>query len=453
MTIWSAILIFFIFMICNLIQLVLIQTYTSKQEEDLLSKRSQEIQTFIFEQSQPEKGKEMNILLGENFFDNIIGRNEMIRVLDNKGDEIYTISVNFPDLQHDVLLRQNGFSRMQLAGEDVLLLRSPLITDSFSGFIEIGTNVETFDTFMEKVIWILMLGTILSLGLSLLSGRVLAGKLVSPLRELTNTMRKIEDHQFQERVPETDTKDEFSQLSSIFNSMMDRVEESFQQQKRFVEDASHELRTPLSIIHGHLSLLQRWGKNNEKILEKSLKTSIKETNRMIDLTNELLLLSRIAKKIEHRSFTPCPALETLDEIIENYQLLHKDLIINRKITSNEEIQLAIPQEQLRRVLIIILDNAIKYSGDKKEISIKTIEENGKWKMAIQDNGYGISEEDLPYIFDRFYRVDKARSRKIGGNGLGLSIAKKIIEECNGEIRVESTRGKGTTVFLLFDYAS
>ena len=92
-------------------------------------------------------------------------------------------------------------------------------------------------------------------------------------------------------------------------------------------------------------------------------------------------------------------------------------------------------------------------GRKRKFLIKTSEENGKWKIAIQDNGYGISEEDLPYIFDWFYRVDKARSRSIGGNGLGLSIAKKIIEECNGEIKVESTRGKGTTVMLLFDYAS
>ena len=110
MTIWSAILIFFIFMICNLIQLVLIQAYTSKQEEDLLFKRSQEIQTFIFEQSQQENGKEINILLAENFFDKIIGRNEMIRVLDKKGNEVYNISVDLPDIQHDSLPRQNGFS-------------------------------------------------------------------------------------------------------------------------------------------------------------------------------------------------------------------------------------------------------------------------------------------------------------------------------------------------------
>ncbi len=133
--------------------------------------------------------------------------------------------------------------------------------------------------------------------------------------------------------------------------------------------------------------------------------------------------------------------------------LHENLKINKHFTTNEEILLAIPQEQLKQILIIIFDNSVKYSGDDKEISINTSDGNGKYKMKIQDNGYGISQEDLPYIFDRFYRVDKARSRSKGGNGLGLSIAKNIIEEFNGEIKVESTSGKGTTIILLLEYAS
>ena len=453
MTIWSAIIIFLIFMICNLIQLILIQTFISKQEEDLLYKRSKEIHTFISEQSKIQNGKELNIFVAEKFFEKITERNEMIRILDIKGNELYTVSNDLPEIKNDSVPLPNGFYQMHVQGENVLLLKTPLRTASFSGTIEIGKSAEMFDTLLEKVIWILMLGTFLSLALSLISGRILAGKLVSPLRGLTNTMRKIEDHQFQERVQEMETNDEFSQLSSIFNSMMDKIEESIQQQKRFVEDASHELRTPLAIIHGHLSLLQRWGKEDKEILESSLNTSIKEANRMIDLTNELLLLTQIEKKREHGPFSPCPALEILNEVIGNYQLLHENLKINKHFTTNEEILLAIPQEQLKQILIIIFDNAVKYSGDDKEISINTSAGNGKYKMKIQDNGYGISQEDLPYIFDRFYRVDKARSRSKGGNGLGLSIAKNIIDEFNGEIKVESTSGKGTTIILLLEYAS
>ena len=114
-------------------------------------------------------------------------------------------------------------------------------------------------------------------------------------------------------------------------------------------------------------------------------------------------------------------------------------------------RLAIPEEHLKQILIIILDNAIKYSGEKKEISIHSNEVNGKFKINIQDNGYGISGEDLPYIFDRFYRVDKARHRENGGSGLGLAIAKEIIEEFKGTIQAESELGKGTAISLIIPY--
>ena len=113
--------------------------------------------------------------------------------------------------------------------------------------------------------------------------------------------------------------------------------------------------------------------------------------------------------------------------------------------------LAFPEEQLKQILIIILDNAIKYSGEMKEIIIYSNEVNDKCNIKIQDNGYGISGEDLPYIFDRFYRVDKARNRENGGSGLGLAIAKEIIEVFKGTIRAESELGKGTVISLIIPY--
>lgn len=454
MTILSAIFIFFIFIICNLIQLALIQTFTSKQEEQLLEKRTKEIQAYISEQTATLGKKESNVFVTEKFFDKIIEKNEMIRILDKKGNELYHVSKDFPNIQKEPLPLQYGFYRTEVKDEDLLLLKEPLKTDSFNGIIEIGKDVEMFDTFMEKVLWVLMLGTLLSLGLSIISGLILARKLLSPVRVLTNTMKKIEDHQFQERVPVMEAKDEFSQLSSIFNSMMDKIEESILQQKRFVEDASHELRTPLTILHGHLSLLKRWGKDHKEVLENSLNTSIKETNRMIELTNELLQLTQLEKKKEdYIPLSPCHVFETINDVLSNYKLINSNLkIVNQNMSSTDAL-LAIPQERLKQVLIIIIDNAIKYSGDKKEITVKTSDENGKCKIEIHDNGYGISKEDLPYIFDRFYRVDKARSRDKGGNGLGLSIAKEIINKYKGEIKAESTVGEGTTIILLLPYAS
>ncbi|MFJ5624400.1 ATP-binding protein [Peribacillus loiseleuriae] len=451
MTILSAIVIFLIFMICNVIQLILIQTLTVKQEEEALLKRSEEIRAFLTEQAKLVDGEGHQLVISEEFLDNIVEKNEMIRILDNQGRELYNISDDFPDIRNEDPHDQ-GFFHTEVHKEDLLVYKEPLTIGSFTGTIEIGRNVETFEDFLKKVIWTLMLGTLLSLVLSLVSGRILAGKLLSPLRVLTNTMRKIEDRQFEERVPVMETKDEFAQLSIIFNSMMDKIEASILQQKKFVEDASHELRTPLAIIHGHLSLLKRWGKNDKEVLESSLNTSINETNRMIGLTNELLRLSQIENRREKRDILrPYNVSETIYEIISNYKLIHAELKIKNENHAQSDNQIAIPEEQLKQLLIVIVDNAIKYSGDHKEITIITRDETDTFKIDIQDNGYGISREDLPYIFDRFYRVDKARSRDQGGSGLGLSIAKEMVEEYKGSISAESILGEGTVIRLTLPY--
>ena len=429
-------------------QLILIHAFTSNQEEEQLNKRSKEISTLIEEQS---KLSDIKTALSEDFFENIIGQNEMIRILDQQGQELFNISEDFPDLQSSKL--EYGFHRIKEENEDFLMLKEPLIVGTFNGTLEIGQSVETFEEFMERVFWVLLAGTILSLILSIIGGQLLARKFLAPLAVMTHTMRKIEDQHFQERIPVIETNDEFSQLSSIFNSMMDRIEASMEQQKRFVEDASHELRTPLAVIHGHLSLLQRWGKNDEKVLENSLQTSIKETNRLIKLTNRLLMLTRMDKQEDQESIIACDATEILNEVIHDYELIYEQLKIAKEDITKANRLLAIPQEQLKQVLIIVLDNAIKYSGEQKEIAIRSSNHENKYKIEIQDNGYGISQEDLPFIFDRFYRVDKARSREKGGTGLGLSIAKDILNKNKGNISAESKLGKGTTITIVIPYTN
>ncbi len=427
-------------------QLILIHTFTSKQEEDQLNKRWNEISTLIEEKS---KFGGIKTALSADFFENIIGQDEMIRILNQQGRELFNISEDFPNPQSNQL--EYGFHRINEDNERFVILKEPLIVGTFKGTLEIGQSVETFEEFLERVFWVLLAGTILSLILSIMGGQLLARKLLAPLAVITHTMRKIEDQHFQERIPVMETNDEFSQLSSIFNSMMDRIEASMEQQKRFVEDASHELRTPLAVIHGHLSLLQRWGKHDEKILENSLQTSIKETNRLITLTNRLLTLTRIDKQEEHESIIPCDATEVLNEVIHDYELIYEQLEILKGGIMKTESLLAIPQEQLKQVLIIVFDNAIKYSGDRKKIAITSSHHENKYKIEIQDNGYGISRQDLPFIFDRFYRVDKARSREKGGTGLGLSIAKDILKKYKGNIFADSKLGMGTTITIVIPY--
>ncbi|RDW22317.1 two-component sensor histidine kinase [Oceanobacillus arenosus] len=454
MTLLSAIVIFVIFMVVNLIQLFLIQTFTTKQEEDSLWKRSEEIQVFLAEQEKYLETEGKNFVLSDQFLEKIVEDEEMVRILDQNGQEIVNISNDFPELNNEVNTLERGFSHFNIEKDTVLLYRSSLDMEFFHGTIIIGRNEEVFEGFLEKVSWTLILGTILSLVLSIVSGRLLAGKLLSPLRVLTNTMKKIEGENFAERVPVMETNDEFSQLSLIFNRMMDKVEASMIQQRKFVGDASHELRTPLAIIHGHLSLLKRWGKNDKEVLDKSLNISINETKRMIELTKELLWLSQFENHQEKQETIESYLIsDTINEIVSNYLLIYPNLIIHNEIDAKHIMQLAIPEEQLRQLLIIIIDNAIKYSGENKEIIITSKIVNDKYRIDIQDNGVGISKEDIPHIFDRFYRVDKARSRESGGSGLGLSIAKEMIEEYEGTIQAESIVGEGTKISLVIPYIS
>lgn len=454
MTLLSAIVIFVIFMIVNFIQLLLIQTLTSKQEEELLLKRSEEIQVFLAEQAKYLETERENFVLSDQFLERIVEDEEMVRILDQNGREIVNISNDFPEPTGEVNTLEQGFYRMNIEQDAVLLYKSSVDIGSLHGTIIIGRDEEVFEDFLEKVLWTLILGTILSFVLSIVSGRLLAGKLLSPLRVLTNTMKKIEDENFAERVPVMETNDEFSQLSLIFNRMMDKVEASMLQQQKFVGDASHELRTPLAIIHGHLSLLKRWGKNDTKVLDKSLNISINETKRLIELTKELLWLSQFEEHREKQETIGSYVIsDTINEIVSNYLLIYPNLIIHNEIDEKHTIQLAIPEEQSKQLLIIIIDNAIKYSGENKEIVITSSKMNENYRIDIQDNGVGISKEDIPFIFDRFYRVDKARSREHGGSGLGLSIAKEMIEGYEGTIQADSIVGKGTKISLFIPYIS
>ncbi|MBM7607736.1 signal transduction histidine kinase [Lysinibacillus composti] len=451
LTIFSAISIFIIFIICNLIQLIFLHIYNVDQEEDLLKERSEVITSLISERVKADNRNDQ-LMIPEDFFENLIEDHEMIRIIDYRGHEIYYIAEDFPSFRDREL--ENGFSRLQEKDDDYLVLKQPIEINDFHGIIEIGKNVEMFDDFMEQVVWVLLFGTVLSLVLSVIGGQLLARKFLAPLTVMTKTMMKIEDEHFQERIPVMNTKDEFSQFCNIFNSMMDRIEVSMEQQKRFVEDASHDLRTPLAIILGHLSLIQRWGKNDKRVLEKSIQTSIKETNRVIELTNRLLQLTHIDKLEEEEidNSIRCNVTSILDEISNDYELIHQHINISINNSLGEKPFVAIQEEQLKQVLIILFDNAIKYSGDDKKIIVTLETQQQKCKIEIIDNGYGISNEDLPYIFDRFYRVDKARSRELGGTGLGLSIAKDIIQKYNGEISAESKLGKGTTITIILPFS-
>jgi signal transduction histidine kinase len=230
--------------------------------------------------------------------------------------------------------------------------------------------------------------------------------------------------------------------------MMDRVEHSFNQQKQFIEDASHELRTPLAVLEGHVSLLKRWGKHEPEILDESLEAITQETKRLQGLVKELLDLTR-AESLQTQTPAQTEIASVLEHVVRSLEVLYPEFLFDLQNTAEEQVKIAVQPEHVEQILFIVLDNAIKYSTQQKRIDILAQQYDDKLVIEITDYGEGIPAKDLPFVFDRFYRVDKARSRKVGGTGLGLSIAHRLMTAYHGTIGMRSEEGKGTTVELRF----
>ena len=225
--------------------------------------------------------------------------------------------------------------------------------------------------------------------------------------------------------------------------MLDKISFYISQQKHFVEDVSHELRTPVAIVEGHLKLLNRWGKDDPEVLEESLTASLAEIKRMKTLVQEMLDLSRAPQVREQYKDAKTEVVATLEQIVTNFKILYPDFTFISDIDTKKEIISPIYRNHFEQVIIILLDNAVKYSTERKEIIVSLSPTMEAVEIGIQDFGMGLTEEDKKKVFSRFYRVDKARSRERGGNGLGLSIAKELIEGYNGKISLTSRLNHGS----------
>ncbi|NVY96909.1 HAMP domain-containing histidine kinase [Lactobacillus sp. DCY120] len=312
------------------------------------------------------------------------------------------------------------------------------------GYVKVNNGMRSYHRAFQQLNGKLLLTVVLAIILSIFLGYVLTQPLVRRIKQVNRTIDKINDNpDSQDRIAKQKSNDEITDLADRFNKMLDRMQEYTNQQKEFVQDVSHELRTPVAVLEGHLKMLQRWGKDDPQVLAESLDASVAEVSRMKKLIQEMLDLTR-AEQIEvNYIHETTQANETLKQVYGDFVMLHPDFKINMDDTVPPKTIVQIYRNHLMQILIILLDNAVKYSRDRKEINLSASTEGQMLSIAVQDFGVGIDQEDLQRIFARFYRVDKARSRESGGNGLGLPIAKKIVEMYKGTITAESAVGSGT----------
>jgi len=323
--------------------------------------------------------------------------------------------------------------------EEVLIVRVPIN----NGSLEIGERLTGLETRKEILRGILVFCTILATILSLLGGRWLANMIMRPISNMIKTMEEIEKSGVPKKINiQNETRDELQTMASTFNRMIERLQESMAKQSQFVSDASHELKTPLTVIKSYANLLRRHGLENKEMADEAIHAIHSEATRIQKMTETFLDLANL----EQENLLEMHKVD----LVSLSQSILKQLkdVYKREITLRfEENPITIYADELKikQVIIILLDNAIKYSNEQIEVFINRDSQHAK--IRIKDYGIGIPQKEIENIFERFYRVDKARSRETGGSGLGLHIAKSIIKLHKGEIKINSKEGSGTTVEL------
>ncbi|MDG5470495.1 HAMP domain-containing histidine kinase [Jeotgalibacillus sp. ET6] len=449
-TIAGAATIFVTFSIFSLILITAMSQWMLQEEENSVNSILNDLSQFY--ESRGPRVTTDDVYESRDLLEQIYEKGQTIRLYNQDGFELFVIqseervsSVPFEPVQ------TRRIEKGDAGQQEVLIGRSPIRSQQFNGYVEV---IHPLSQLQSMQAYMILLSIVLGLGSLFISGIVaylLSGRLIAPVVSLGRAMKKTQNEGFQKQMELPDVQDEIGGLVEIFNGMMDELESTFTKQRQFVEDASHELRTPIQIIEGHLSLINRWGKHDPEVLEESLGISIQELDRIKRLVNELLLLSKADREVGYIQDARAFPNEVIQSVVKRINGIYS----SRQIFIDQaDIKHAgkIDPLHLEQVLIILIENAIKYSPENEPVTVRATTDRGYCVISVEDNGPGIAPEHIPNIFDRFYRVDKARSRNEGGNGLGLSIAKKLLDLYQGELTVKSKVNEGTSMIIRIPFA-
>jgi heavy metal sensor kinase len=336
------------------------------------------------------------------------------------------------------------FSEQVIGDKHLYVLTYPLYAslNSPPSSLQIGTRLDAIDLATERLIRIMVGIGLIAVILSLVIGSIVAGRALEPIEIIAQAATQITAaDDLSRRIPYTGPGDELGMLTVTFNATLERLERLFKSQRRFVADVSHELRTPLTTLQGNLDLIKRFG-----VDKASLDDMTSEISRMSRLVSDLLLLAKADAGLPLKKQTL--DLDTLMmEVYRETKILAKEREHQIKLEGVDPARVNGDPDRLKQLLLNLVSNAVKYTPSGGTITLRMHREGSQAAIRVTDTGLGIPKSDLDLIFERFYRVDKARSRDMGGTGLGLSIAQWIAKAHNGQIRVESQEGYGSTFIL------
>lgn len=319
----------------------------------------------------------------------------------------------------------------------------------YTAVISMNMDSDTSSAIYENLPKAVCLIVVPILFISFLISFLLTRNTIKPVVEITKAAEKIslsDSGGMEKLLPVNGNDDEIDQLSKTFNELFQKLKRDFDRERQFSSDVSHELNTPLTVISGQTNLLLRWGKNDPAQLEKSLEAIKNESKSMHAIISNLLQMSRI----ESGRIKPTFSTVKLAELFKRLQMEVKSYSPDSELSFNcDDISLETDEEMLHQILTVLISNSVKFAGNRCLIDLRAKKlSNGKIMIEEEDNGPGLAEKDIPHIFERFYRGDESHTRKVGGSGLGLSIAKTLITALGGSISAANSSSYGALFTLI-----
>ena len=338
--------------------------------------------------------------------------------------------------------------RFRVDGDPVRARTFPVTRDGrIVGVLEVGLAEDDVAGALDRLLLIMGVAYVVTLAVAILGGAFLAGRALSPVDKITRLARRISADDLGQRLDLQLADDEVGRLASTFDEMIARLDSSFRRQRQFTADASHELRTPLTIMKGQIDVAlqkERQPQDYRQVLE----AVNDEVDRLIRLAGSLLTLTRADSGEIPLAFETVGVADLVAGAVEQARSMALPREVDLRLVPGSSVTICADEGLLLQLLLNLLDNATKYTPRGGQVNVGWSEIGSRVELWVRDNGIGIPADDIAFIFDRFYRVDRARSRSEGGVGLGLAISRWIAEAHDGSIRVESAPDKGSTFTVM-----
>ncbi|MED4205699.1 sensor histidine kinase [Neobacillus mesonae] len=342
-----------------------------------------------------------------------------------------------------IFIREHPRFHQDILAVTIPLLENKQLIGALFLYMPLADIYEPF----KSIRTVLAVSLVLLLALVVWTGLKMTNRLIKPLKEMETISQKMSQGDFSKRI-ELHQSDEVGNLAASFNTLASSLEAVDQKRREFLQNVSHELRTPLSYMKGYTEAILDGVAGDEAVARKYVSIIHNETERMQRLVHDLLDLAQLEDDSYPMKDEPLPFAQLILEVAERFELSARQKEIQLVQKLDDEIIVNGDSDRLEQVVSNLLDNAIRYTPKGKPIKITLMEEVSFAVLMIQDSGPGISKEDLPKVVERFYRVDRARSRKEGGTGLGLAIVFQIVKKHNGELNIESEECSGGTTVIV-----